>query len=171
MSPEQILHLAAQLMRQHGLDGWTVSLDRARRRAGGCRQASKQITLSAVLLPTYPEDTVRDVILHEIAHARVGATHGHDAVWQREAARIGATPRALLPGDLPAPPATWVGTCPKCARTRNLYRAPRRVVSCGACSRTFSHDLILRWTHQGTPATPPGKYRTQLRSINTLKTR
>ena len=52
----------------------------------------------------YDEAEVRETILHEIAHARVGASHGHDAVWQAEARRIGSTGRRLVD-----PHAPWRG--------------------------------------------------------------
>lgn len=165
MTGEEILVLARRLLDEHGLTDWRVRLDRARRRAGSCRYQSKEITLSAQLLPSYPHAKVRDVILHEIAHALVGAAHGHGPVWQRTALRLGANPRARLQGDLPRPPAPWVGTCPSCGASRELYSAPRRVVSCGHCSPTFDGELVLEWRHFGALRTPPGRYQNEARQL------
>lgn len=167
MNLAEIRQLAEELLDKHALEGWTVRFDRARRRAGGCLYSSRTITLSSTLLPTYPAKVVRDVILHEIAHALVGADHHHDSVWKSVAAEIGATPKASLAGDLPAPSPNWVGRCPKCTVTKQLYSAPRRVVSCGACSHVFDTSLILLWEHHGESRVPPGRYAQQLRRIRT----
>tara|TARA_R110000764_G_scaffold36736_2_gene82018 strand:+ start:39693 stop:40205 length:513 start_codon:yes stop_codon:yes gene_type:complete len=37
------------------------------------------------------EDDLRNTIRHELAHIAVGRGHGHDAVWKREAKRMGCT--------------------------------------------------------------------------------
>ena len=86
-----VLALARSLMATHGLEDWELDLDRARRRAGQTDHARRRITLSRHLMRLYDEAEVRETILHEIAHARVGASHGHDAVWRAEARRIGST--------------------------------------------------------------------------------
>ncbi|WP_026460665.1 SprT-like domain-containing protein [Schaalia suimastitidis] len=141
--------LATSLMSLHGLSEWTFAFDRGRRRAGACHHAKRTITLSAALTRLYDEATVRDVVLHEIAHALVGARHGHDRVWREAACRIGARPQARLSNDLPSVQAPWVGTCPGCGATKELYRSPQRVTSCGKCSPTFCADFILQWTRRG----------------------
>ncbi len=165
MNEKEILALAEALLIEHGLSDWQAQLDRARRRAGSCRYQERVITLSATLLPTYPREQIRDVILHEIAHAQVGDGHGHGPVWQQAASRLGANPKARLSANLPRPPATWVGTCPRCGRSRELYSAPRRVVSCGACDRNFDGKLVLEWHHRGKKTIPPGRYKQELGQI------
>lgn len=154
--------MALGIMGAHGLDGWAFGFDRARRRAGSCDHEGRRITLSAPLTLLYTEPQVSGVVLHEVAHALVGARHRHDALWRRTAARLGADPHASLPAGMPAVPAPWVGTCPRCGATRALYGPPRRVVSCGACSRRFRPDLVLRWTYRGVPRMPDGAYRREL---------
>ncbi len=165
MTTEELEVRARSLMDRHGLTDWKIRFDRARRRAGCCLYAQKTLSFSVVLLPTYPLETVDDVILHEIAHALVGPHHAHGPVWKRMAARIGATPRALLAGDLPEPEAPWLGRCPNCSLTRGLFRVPRRVSACGACSSVFDPRFILEWTHLGVPTTPPGKYASELAAL------
>ncbi|HEX6056605.1 MAG TPA: SprT-like domain-containing protein, partial [Intrasporangium sp.] len=85
------LKLGRELMAAHGLSDWVLNLDRARTRAGACRPARREISLSAHLTRLHPEDEVRDTILHEIAHALVGPGHGHDAVWRAKALAIGCS--------------------------------------------------------------------------------
>ena len=74
------LELASRLMNEHGLTGWRVKLDHARRRAGQCDFAAQTISLSRHYVRHAESDHIHDTILHEIAHALVGPKHGHDAV-------------------------------------------------------------------------------------------
>ncbi|MCD4550108.1 SprT-like domain-containing protein [Schaalia sp. lx-260] len=158
--------LARSVMDAHGLSEWDFSFDRARRRAGACHHQRKKITLSRVLTLLYEPATVREVVLHEVAHALVGAHHGHDQVWRDVARRIGAPPKASLPAYLPAPEPSWVGTCPRCGMQKFLYRSPQRVASCGACSPgSFSSDVILEWTFRGLPRQPGRTYLNEMRRL------
>ena len=165
MEREDAQQMARELMNQHGLSEWSFRFDRARRRAGSCVHSRKEITLSGPLTTLYDAPTVRGVILHEIAHALVGAGQGHGARWREAARALGAPDSATLPGALPAPDAPWVGTCPACGAQRRLFRAPRRVASCGACARVFDADRILTWTHDGAPASPGGAYARELARV------
>ncbi|WP_043534533.1 SprT-like domain-containing protein [Actinomyces polynesiensis] len=166
MRREDARSLARALMDAHGLQEWTFRFDRARRRAGACTHATRTISLSAPLVDLYDEEAVRGVILHEVAHALVGDSHHHDEVWRRCARRIGAPDSARLPASLPSPRAPWVGTCPRCGASRELFSAPRRVVACGACSRVFDPTLVLVWTRDGVPTTPGGSYARELRRLH-----
>lgn len=157
--------LARALMDDHGLTEWNFRFDRAKRRAGSCTYATRTITLSRALTQLYDEADVRGVILHEIAHALVGPSHRHDAVWKAQARALGVSDRARLPGHLPQPERPWVGTCPVCGAQRHLYSAPRTVTSCASCSRTFDPTRIFRWERDGVPASPGVAYERQLRRL------
>lgn len=165
MNRQEARTLARSLMDAAGLAEWRFRFDNARRRAGVCAHKTRTISLSAPLTDLYDEGTIRGVILHEIAHALVGPSHGHDATWKRAARDLGAPDSARLPSSLPSPDAPWVGTCPRCGATRRLYRAPRRVSSCGVCSRAFNPALILTWEREGTPTSPGRAYERELASI------
>lgn len=156
---------ALALMEASQLDGWRFRFDTARRRAGSCIHSTRTITLSGPLTELYDADTVRAVILHEIAHALVGAQHHHDAVWKRTARALGAPDSARLSASLPRPEEPWVGTCPRCGGTRRLFRTPRRVTACGACAKVFRPERILQWTYKGVPTEPGGAYARELRQI------
>lgn len=145
---QQILARARTLMNAHDLHDWQVRLDRAKRRAGCCYHARRLISLSEPLLTLYPSEAIDDVILHEVAHALVGAKHRHDQVWKDKARSIGATPRATTAKELPRPKAPWVGVCPGCGARRELHRKPRRVTSCGACCKTFNPKFVFQWQRQ-----------------------
>lgn len=156
---------ARALMDAAELHQWRFRFDSAKRRAGSCAHRTRTITLSGPLTDLYDADTVREVILHEIAHALVGPEHHHDAVWKETARSLGAPDDARLPAHLPTPAAPWVGTCPVCESRKTLYRAPRRVVACGACACAFDPERILRWTFNGKAAEPGGAYAKELRRL------
>lgn len=169
MRHEEARILARTLMDHHGLAEWTFRFDRARRRAGACAHATRTISLSAPLVDLYEVDAVRGVVLHEIAHALVGASHHHDATWRRQARLIGAPDSPRLPASLPTPRAPWVGTCPRCGARRELFSAPRRVVACGACSSVFDPDLVLEWEKDGVPTVPGGSFARELSRLGRLE--
>ena len=147
MKREEARALARSLMDASGLVDWRFRFDHAKRRAGACTHSTHTISLSGPLTDLYDADTIRGVILHEIAHA------------------LGAPDSARLPSSLPSPDAPWVGTCPRCGATRRLYRAPRRVSSCRVCSRAFDPALILTWEHHGQAASPGRAYERELAAI------
>ena len=97
------LEMASRLMNEHGLAGWRVKLDHARRRAGQCDFTAQTISLSRHYVRYAETDHIRDTILHEIAHALVGPKHGHDAVWRKKAREIGCTANRCLLYTSPSP--------------------------------------------------------------------
>lgn len=161
MDLEAARRLGRELLDEHGLAEWTLVFDRAKQRAGVCRHARREIGLSAPLTRLHPEDGVRDTILHEIAHALVGARHGHDAVWRATALRIGCTGERCTDPELPRVDGDWVGTCAAGHRITR-HRRPSRPGSCAECSPTFSAEHLLTWTHRGEPALMTPRYRAEL---------
>lgn len=128
MTQSAALHLAAELMLQHGLKGWSFKFNNARRRHGVCRYAKRTIELSRHILPL-GEAHVRDTLLHEIAHALVPAKHGHDHVWRAKAREIGCNAQRCAPMALPVTP-KYRGTCPACNKVILTHRRSKR-----ACKR------------------------------------
>jgi len=149
--------LANRLLALHGLDGWGVELDGAKRRAGVCRHHERLIGLSAPLTRLHDEDEVRDTILHEIAHALVGPEHQHDDVWRQTALRIGGTGARCVPGDAPRVAGAWLGVC-HAGHTRERHKRPDRVMTCGQCSTEFDLTHVFEWTYHGRPATMHPNY-------------
>jgi hypothetical protein len=77
MEITRALATGRRLLREHGLDDWTIVADRAKTRAGVCRYSRREIGISGPLTTLHDESEVLDTILHEIAHALVGPRHGH----------------------------------------------------------------------------------------------
>lgn len=86
--------MAETLIEQHGLDGWSFDFDRAVKRLGQTVYSKRQITISRTHALNDGAKSVRDTILHEIAHVLAGPRAGHGAEWKRIARRIGATPES-----------------------------------------------------------------------------
>jgi predicted SprT family Zn-dependent metalloprotease len=158
------LCLARDLLAEHGLHDWSATLDRAKTRAGACRFARRQISLSAPLTRLHSEAEVRDTILHEIAHALVGPRHGHDEVWRAAAVRIGCTGERCLHPDAPRVEGAWVGTCPV-GHTRHRHRRPQRLQSCALCSRVFDVRHLLTWSHHGRAVRMSPEYDAQVAAL------
>jgi predicted SprT family Zn-dependent metalloprotease len=131
--------LARQLIIDHDLYGWHFEFSRRKRQFGLCTYGSKKIELSAVLTELNSEEQVRDVILHEIAHARVGPGYGHGPIWKQMAMRLGAIPIACIDAkNIENAAAPWVATCNGCSRNVGMYRKPSRKKACGECCKRFN---------------------------------
>lgn len=111
MNITQITQLGYQLMDEHGLYGWNIVWDNARNRGGQCRYATRTISLSRLIVPTWEDAEIRNVLLHEIAHALTPG-HSHDAVWRRKLISMGGDgsrthSNATVPGR-------WLAICDHC---------------------------------------------------------
>jgi len=90
MTREQATRYAREELDKHNLKDWSVRLNpSATNFKGMCSYKDKCIILSGLHIDINPDVAIRNTILHEIAHALVGATHGHDDVWRLKAAQIG----------------------------------------------------------------------------------
>ena len=63
--------LATALVARHGLDGWSVEFDNAKRRAGVCRPQRRVIGLSAPLTRLHDEAEVREYLTKHAEHMRM----------------------------------------------------------------------------------------------------
>lgn len=150
MNSQEALTLARELMNQHSLNGWNLSLDRATRRFGCTDYGTMTISLSKALVELNEWETVKKTVIHEIAHALVGSRHGHDDIWRAKAISLGHSgSRCYSAVDVVTPPMKYVGTCPKCGKQTQKNR--RQEVACGKCCKAFnggvfSHEFKLVWT-------------------------
>jgi len=156
--------LARRLMNQHGLTEWGLIFDNAKTRAGVCRAASEQIGLSRPLTLLHSEAEVRDTILHEIAHALVGAEHHHDEVWEAKAKEIGCSGERCVSSSQGRLPGDWEGRCPA-GHAYTRHRKPTRVVSCSQCSPAFDPEVVIEWTFRGRPVSMGSAYTADLAEV------
>ena len=137
------IDLATELLDAHGLVGWRVKLDHARRRAGQCDFTNKTISLSRLYVRHAEIDHIRDTILHEIAHALVGPRHGHDAVWRQKAREIGCT--ATRCHSLSFARARWMMICPNGCFSVERHRKKSGLV-CASCNSSVEFHAAENMT-------------------------
>lgn len=140
--------LANQLMNQHGISqkGWKFSFDNARRRFGCCSYRKKQISLSKHLTLLNSESEVKNVILHEIAHALTRGHH-HDHIWRAKAIEIGCTgDRCYDSKHVKTPESKYLAYCNTCGTTHKRNRLTSNTFSCGVCSgSTFNPKFLINF--------------------------
>lgn len=138
MTSKAVLHeRIATLMDEHGLDAWAIKWNsNLKRRLGQC-QFNRRVLEFSTNLTRLDDDRVRNIALHEIAHALVGPGHGHDWAWRRQARAIGCDGERcqhIEEGVLPK--AKYTITC-KCGKVRGdrhrLTKAAREGYLHAAC--------------------------------------
>ncbi|MGZ0017562.1 SprT-like domain-containing protein [Yeosuana sp. AK3] len=145
--------LALELMKQHGLEyRFRFEFDNAKRRFGSCRFNPRFITLSKHLVQLNDYNVVRNVILHEIAHALVGPNNGHNWVWRQTAIEIGCDGnRCYCLENTTTVERTLIANCPNCGIEYGRFRKPRKQYSCGKCSGgTFNKNYLLEYKPKNT---------------------
>jgi predicted SprT family Zn-dependent metalloprotease len=152
------------LVVRHGIRGWDVRLDGAKRRAGVCHYRDRVIGLSAPLTRLHDEEAVRDTILHEIAHVIAGPRHHHDPTWRRVALSLGCSGERCVPAGAPEVEAAWLGVCPA-GHVVGRHRRPERPSSCRDCARGFDLAHLLTWTHHGRVPVMHPNYEAELAAL------
>lgn len=142
--------LAKSLMNEHGLHDWAFSMANTRRRIGECMVPFKhyagRIRLSAPFVKINTEAAVRQIILHEIAHALVGPHRQHDEVFQAKCREIGGDPARLHDSaeGTKMPEGRYRAKCGNCEQTLFMFRNPfKRAYQCNVCGLDGG---ILKWT-------------------------
>jgi hypothetical protein len=141
----QVRTLAMDLMRQHKLtdDYWRFGFNDNRSRLGVCKYADRKIELSTYHAISGNWKEIKNTILHEIAHALVGAGHGHGPVWRNKALQIGCNGERC--GHMDAP-SKYIVECPSCKHQVKRNRLSKRRFSCAKCSGgRFDARFELVW--------------------------
>lgn len=144
--------LAELLMEKHGIDkqGWRFKFDNSVKRFGLCSYANRAISLSRHLCLANDESSVENTILHEIAHALVGPSHGHDSTWKFWAKSIGCDGSRLYGSEVARPQRAWKGTCPENPEhTTQSHRRGR--LACKRCCKAynrgkFTEQFLFTWS-------------------------
>ncbi|WP_126416513.1 SprT-like domain-containing protein [Trueperella bialowiezensis] len=136
--------LVRDLMDAQGLTDWALVFDRAKRRAGRTRFAAREISLSREFIELFTAEQVRKLALHEIAHALVGPSHGHDSTWRSTCLSIGGDGRTKLDPAMPVPRGVWHGVCPSGHEVWR-HRRPSHPSSCAVCNPDFAEANRFTW--------------------------
>lgn len=135
MNINQVLPMARKLMDENGVGHLKLELSGTKRSLGQCFSRGGVpylIRLSRHWMAHIPESEVRDVILHEIAHAIAGHSAGHGWQWKAVCRRIGANPNRIA--DLPPAMvvelkekiANYKAVCTGCASVYMFYRLTKQ---------------------------------------------
>lgn len=116
--------LALQLMAEHHLHDWRFAFNKRKQTMGLCLYGRRTIELSIHFVERNSHGEIRDTILHEVAHALVGAKHGHDRVWKAKCIEIGARPMRCGEADMPE--GRWQAMCSACGKRYDRHRRPKR---------------------------------------------
>ena len=128
-----VARLARELLDRHGLGDWTFGFNRRKRACGLCWHGPRRVELSEAFVRANDDAAVRDVLLHEIAHALAGHAAGHGPVWKQFARAVGANPSATVHSV--TPPGRWQANCPHCGHLYALYRRPKYEGAVYYCNR------------------------------------
>lgn len=91
MNRAEATQLSRVLLDQNGLTEWKIRLVMSESSPlGMCSYEHKVLYLSAHLIDQTHQEIVKDVVLHEIAHALTPG-HAHDSIWQAKAKELGTT--------------------------------------------------------------------------------
>jgi predicted SprT family Zn-dependent metalloprotease len=127
---DAIAQQAREYLLQHELSLWSFRFDNGRTRAGSCQYGPHVITLSYEFAKHAPAAEIRDTLLHEIAHALVGKTHHHDAVWRTTALALGCSGRRCH--ELQFTPPRYIVRCERGCWVATAERRNRKVI-CKRC--------------------------------------
>src|SRR4051812_10251379 len=113
MTPADAEALARTLMDLHGLTAWEFAFSRSKRLLGRCVYPEDgrpgRIVLSKPYVEHNDEASVRDSVLHEIAHAHTpGDVHGE--LWKAKCRELGADPERVK-HDFVRPPGRFRSVC------------------------------------------------------------
>ena len=152
MNLQEAKALAIELMDKHELiaNRWHFDFDNSVKRFGCCNFSKKCITISRIITEKAPYDAVKDVILHEIAHALAGRGHGHNIVWKRVCVAIGAKPQRCYDYEesgIEPPTLNYSATCGGCGK---VYQRVKRVdtsnrMSCPCQKGPWSDRILLEF--------------------------
>lgn len=124
-------------MEKHGLvaRGWRGGFHRAKNKSGSCHYTEMVISLGETFVESNTPERVLQTIMHEIAHALVGAHHKHDSVWAAKSRELGGTTYAQ---NACATVYKWLGRCPNCLAEIGCHRLTdkRKRGGCGKCHRS-----------------------------------
>lgn len=146
MDLEEAKKLNLELLIDHHLHQWSFKFDFAKRRFGCCDEYTKTVSLSKHLVLINDPEVVKNVILHEIAHALVGNRHGHNQIWQNKAREIGCIyVNRYASENINRIIENIVAICGNCGKEFRKYRMSSKKESCGKCDKVYNEKYLLEF--------------------------
>ena len=133
--------LTLDLMSKYKLDEWTFSFNRKKISIGNCNFNKKTIYLSMPFVLLNEELQVKNVILHEIAHALLPRNVGHSQQWKRKAIEIGCDGQRVAKNIIRVEGKIKY-KCSNCKQIISTHRKLRRISACNSCCNKYNHGLF-----------------------------
>lgn len=135
--------LTRRLMKKHRLGDWYFDWSRSKRSMGKCNFTRKLITLSSYIVALNDWATVKESVLHEIAHALAGPEVGHGPAWKAACEAIGARPEPQLDlSRVVMPEPRYVARCGCPDVLHERYRRSRGSPRCGECGEALELEPV-----------------------------
>lgn len=113
------------LMDKYLNKSWTMKINNNKRMFGYCWYRKKQIEMSRVLTELNDEETVKNTILHEIAHALLPPKVGHGIEWKNLHRKLGGNGKRCYSNEVKKEEGKHHAICPKCSQRFEIYRLTR----------------------------------------------
>ena len=113
---------------------------KSKRRLGSCSYHKKTIRLSVYYTLINDESIMKDVVLHEIAHALSPSDAGHGPVWKDMCTVVGAKPERCAPSIINRPIGKYKYQCINCnkmiVRIRKINKSG---LACSDCCNKYNN--------------------------------
>lgn len=92
----QIKYFNLYLLNECGLNDWSINISELKSNTifAECQYNTKRILVNISTLYLAPTKLLREIIIHEIAHA-LTPNHNHDDVWKSKAIELGGSGDAI----------------------------------------------------------------------------
>lgn len=155
MTRQEAGQFARNELNKHGLQKWGVRLNNSGGTGylGFCDHTNQVIILNSHHVDIHTEPDIKNTIRHEIAHALVGAKHGHDEIWAAKASEIGCDNTSAC-SNLSLPPALIdairAGATVEVTFEEEVIRRPKYTVTrlqekceyCGKVAKSKSESTV-----------------------------
>jgi predicted SprT family Zn-dependent metalloprotease len=137
MEIKKAKELALQLMQEHNLTEWKFDFNRRKSALGLCSYTNKTIYLSHIFTILNDEQTIKNTILHEIAHALCPRGTGHSRRWKEKAEEIGSIPTRVTTNCI-SPQYSFIYECKNCGIEIPRNKHTKRT-ACGICCKKLNN--------------------------------
>ncbi len=120
------------------MHSWSIAFDNAKTRLGSCNYGKKNISISKHFLPSLKPNQLKDLILHEVAHALSGHGNWHNNKWKEKAKQIGCSSIARTSKIAVEKKGLYTAICPNCKREFQAHR--QRDIACGICCKQLNNN-------------------------------
>lgn len=170
MDKKKAFEITRSLMDQHGLTQWKLEWMHLKTTAGLCYNSKLtwnkkpelsrgRISISSIFIEVFTEAEVRELALHEIAHALVPPGSHHGPEWKHMAKKIGSTgERCMSAEEANKVGSRYEGVCPQ----DHMYRRHRKTwdmtthnLICPPCrKKKLVAAIVWTDTHTGVTLNP-----------------